>query len=253
MTNRWYTNLVEQDLRKEAINWKDVGKGLGIGGMLGALPATIGLLTGPHNMPQTSQPEQTKQVETVAPEQKPQEQPKQQVKPQPRQNVAVSIKEVQDFTAPWEGYREKAYKDSEGFWTIGIGFNMDQPGAEKELKAIGADKAKLISGQQSLSKEQISKLFEKYAKIAIADAHKWIPNLDSQPKQVQLICIDMSFNMGGSIASKFPDTGKLITSKQYAKAASLMEKSKWYGQVGNRSRNHVQVMKELGNQATKAP
>ena len=125
---------------------------------------------------------------------------------------------------------------------------MEQPGAEQDLKAVGANKEKLINQEQSLSKEQMSKLFEKHAKIAISNAHKWIPNLDSHPKEVQLICIDMAYNMGGGTIMFFKNTGSLISKKQYATAATHMKSSKWYGQVGNRSKHHVDVVNKLGNQ-----
>lgn len=257
--NGWYTRAKNPTLNKEAdINWKDVGKGLGMGGALAALPLSLGLMGQPSmpNKPQQS----TKQVETPAPkaepvqEQKPQAPQKEQAKPQQAAQGMVSEDELEAFIAPFEGgFIAKAYQDSKNIWTVGCGFNLERPDADAILKSIGATKQGLISGKETLSQEQMSKLFRVNLKTAIADAQKWIPNLSSQPKEVQLICIDMSFNMGGPTISKFVNTGKDIINKQYAKAADNMEKSAWYKQVGNRSKHHVKVMRDLAKNQAQTP
>ena len=53
MTNGWYYKAAKNDiaLAKQAINWKDVGKGFGWGAGLGAVPLTFSLMTGPHGQP----------------------------------------------------------------------------------------------------------------------------------------------------------------------------------------------------------
>lgn len=57
MKNGWYYRAAKNDiaLAKEAINWKDVRKGLGWGAGLGAVPLAVGLMTGPHGKPQAEQ------------------------------------------------------------------------------------------------------------------------------------------------------------------------------------------------------
>jgi len=261
--NGWYIRAKSLTLHKEAdVNWKDVRKGLGIGGALGVLPLSFSLM-GQPSVPENKQQAPTREVQ---PQQQPAkaapvEQPKAEQAPQPQKTEPqqssqglVSEDELESFIAPFEGgFIAKAYKDSKGIWTVGCGFNLERKDADSLLKSIGATKNGLISGKETLNQSQMSKLFRVNLKTAIADAQKWIPNLNSQPKEVQLICVDMSFNMGGPTLAKFNNTGKAITAKDYAKAASLMEKSAWYGQVGNRSKHHVRVMRELAKNQVQTP
>lgn len=53
MKNGWYYRAAQNDiaLAKQAINWKDVRKGLGWGAGLGAVPLAVGLMTGPYGQP----------------------------------------------------------------------------------------------------------------------------------------------------------------------------------------------------------
>lgn len=263
--NGWYIRAKSLTLHKEAdINWKDVRKGLGIGGALGALPLSFSLM-GQPSVPENKQQAPTKEIQPQQQPAKatPSEQPKaeqtqkaapQKTTPQQSTQGMVSEDELEAFIAPFEGgFIAKAYKDSKGIWTVGCGFNLERPDADTLLKSIGATKKGLISGKETLNQEQMSKLFRVNLKTAIADAQRWIPNLNSHPKEVQLICVDMSFNMGGPTLSKFVNTGKAIINKEYTKAASLMEKSAWYRQVGNRSKHHVEVMKELGKNQAQTP
>jgi lysozyme len=248
----WYVNAKNLTLHKEAdINWKDIGKGFGMGGALSALPLSFSLMGQPSIQEKPQQT--TKQIEIqpkqINPNKSTEEQKgtnPQQVVPKPSQGF-VSEDELESFIAPFEGgFIPKAYKDSKGIWTVGCGFNLERKDADTLLKSIGATKQGLISQKEALNQDQMSKLFSINLKTAIADAHRWIPNLNSQPKEVQLICVDMSFNMGGPILSKFVNTAKAIIAQDYTTAASQMEKSAWFKQVGNRSRHHVNVMKDLG-------
>lgn len=71
MKNGWYYKAAQNDiaLAKQAINWKDVRKGLGWGAGLGAVPLAIGLMTAPHGQPK-EQPQKQPIVQTT-PSEKP--------------------------------------------------------------------------------------------------------------------------------------------------------------------------------------
>lgn len=255
----WYIKAKNLTLHKEAdVNWKDVRKGLGMGGALGALPLSFSLM-GQPSVPENKQQApikevQNQQFQTKLEPVKTEQAPQLQQQTQQASQGLVSENELESFIAPFEGgFIARAYKDSKGIWTVGCGFNLERPDADSILKSIGATKEGLISGKETLSQDQMSKLFRVNLKTAISDAQKWIPNLSGQPKEIQLICVDMSFNMGGPTISKFINTGKAIVNKEYAKAANLMEKSVWYGQVGNRSKHHVKVMKDLAKNQVQTP
>lgn len=264
MNKGWYYFASKNDklfVKESDINWRDVGKGLGWGAGLGSASVGLGFLA--NNLPnQQPKPIQNSYQLEMAPKEKFEEntqnktieQKNEQVDQKPSQIVSpkinktsfVSDKDLESFISPWEGgAKSRAYKDSKGIWTIGIGFNLESPNADTILKQIGANKSGLISHKTSLSKEQMSSLFKINLKTAIEDAKKWIPNLESHPKEVQKICVDLSFNMGGPRLSKFKITRENIINKNYKEAAYELEKSEWFGQVGNRSKHHVSVLKNL--------
>lgn len=160
------------------------------------------------------------------------------------QTNTPSFAEVRDFIANWEGKKNKAYKDSKGIWTIGIGFNLERSDADKILRSVGSSKQQVLKGNP-LSDEQISNIFKYNYNTAVSDAKSWIPNLEEHPKQVQLIIIDFSFNLGANKLNKFPKAKNAFLQKDYAQAARELETSKWYKDVARRGVNHVKTLKSL--------
>lgn len=257
MKNSWYYIAAKNDisLTKEAINWKDVRKGLGWGAGLGAIPMSLGLMTGPHGQPNTNEkptpivtPQVQPKAQQITQSEPPKIQPNNPIKQEKQVPIgAPSDKELSEFIGKWEGVKNRAYKDTLGNWTIGIGFNLDSPNAPGILNQYGLNKDKLIAGQQ-ITSDQVSQLLSHTLKTAKNDARAWIPNLDSHPKEVQKIIIDMSFNMGGPTLRKLNTTGKLLQQKKYAEAASHMEKLGWYSQTKQRSKNHVATLRRVAEQ-----
>src|SRR3990172_5316451 len=56
-----------------------------------------------------------------------------------QKSVIVSDKDLGDYISYWEGKKSKAYLDSRGIPTIGIGFNLQRADARQLLKDVGAD------------------------------------------------------------------------------------------------------------------
>lgn len=255
----WYFKAKLASINKESdLDWKGIGKGLGTGALLGTIPAAVGLFNQPNMQQKDNQ--QTHQVSYTAPQvNRPQqsvqeESPKSSVIKNQKENEEiqkpsfVSEDELANFIAPFEGgFISKPYKDSKGIWTVGCGFNLERKDADKILSSFGVSKQDLISGKKELTKEQMINLFKINLSTAIKDAKQWIPNLEEQPKEVQMICVDMSFNMGLNTILTFKNTAKAITEKKYDEAAKHMKNSKWFNQVGNRSKHHVRVMESLSN------
>lgn len=154
-------------------------------------------------------------------------------------NGSPSNAELEEFIGNWEGVRAKAYKDSRGIWTIGIGFNLERSDASEILQNMGINKKSLISGKTTLTKEQISKLFANNLETAKSDALEWIPNLAEHPKEIQMIIIDFAFNLGANKLNKFPKAQAAFKKGDYKTAAAELKNSAWYGQVGRRSKHHV--------------
>lgn len=222
-TSGWYNRANSMSsLNKQALNFDDIKKYVQIGGaatMLGLSPL--------QQEPSALGAEKGKQ----------------RVNQPAKANAGTpSDDELEQFIGNWEGIRPEAYKDSEGNWTVGIGFNLERSDAKSILQGLGLSKSKLINKQQSLSPDQISKLFAINLKTAKADALAWCPNLYEHPIEIQKIIIDFAFNLGATKLRKFPKAQEAFANKDYRRAAAEMKDSTWYGQVGRRSKHHVKTV-----------
>jgi len=141
-----------------------------------------------------------------------------------------------------EGYREKVYLDSTGTPTIGIGFNLHRKDAPSK---IGQHYTLVLNGQKALTKKQIEILFHNDVTIAICQAKQNIDHFNSLPQKIQEVIVNMIYNMGITKFNYFVKFKKAIYNKNYEKAALEMIDSKWYNQVGNRSKELVAIVRSL--------
>lgn len=121
-----------------------------------------------------------------------------------------------------EGLSLRLYKCPAGATTIGYGRNLD---------ALG------------ISLEEAEHMLESDCQRAIADARTLFPNLDSYSANRQLALVDMSFNLGLTKLSQFRRMKSAIDIGDWSKAAQCARESKWYGQVGNRSKWVVEMLR----------
>tara|TARA_R110002012_G_scaffold2011_5_gene9577 strand:- start:707 stop:1135 length:429 start_codon:yes stop_codon:yes gene_type:complete len=120
-----------------------------------------------------------------------------------------------------EGIELKAYKDTVGKTTIGVGRNLDDVG---------------ISGEEAmiLLKNDIQRTLDQL------DAHiDWWRELDA-PRQRALI--SMAFNVGIYGLKKFEKTLNALKNKRWVEASNEMMDSKWATQVGRRAEMLSQIM-----------
>jgi lysozyme len=135
-----------------------------------------------------------------------------------------------------EGYRTQIYKCTAKANTVGIGFNID---ANKRIFDM------IVDDPKNISSEEIEMLFQYSLQIAIDDAYKILPNMDSYPEQVYKVLVDMSFNLGYNRLSKFKNFIHALKQRNYASAIVEMKDSIWYDQVGDRSKYLESLMREL--------
>ncbi len=154
-----------------------------------------------------------------------------------------------DQLARHEGMRNKMYYDSKGIPTIGIGFNLKDPGNLKILNKLKISERDLRNG---LSNNQIKLLFDESLKQAKSDALKFLPNFNQHPVQVQNAIIDMSFNLGHSRLNKFVQLRKALMEKNYDKASKEMLNSTWAKQVGNRAKYLSELVKSASTNKSKS-
>lgn len=124
-----------------------------------------------------------------------------------------------------EGCVLHAYTDSLGYLTIGIGRLIDK----RKGGGISEDEAEMLLNND-LARVEGELLGEL----------PWVAGLDSARKQV---LVNMAFNMGMRTLLTFRATLAAVQRGDYATAADQMVKSRWYGQVGNRAKRLVAMMR----------
>ena len=132
-----------------------------------------------------------------------------------------------------EGYVTEIYLCSEGYPTFGIGHMVTETDMEHTWP-VGTP----------VEDERILDVFKEDCEAAYSDACAIFMNLDSQPMDVQRVCVNMAFNLGRNRLSKFKNMIRYVNEGNYLMAANEMIDSKWYGQVGRRSKELVDIMKE---------
>lgn len=142
----------------------------------------------------------------------------------------------------FEGRKLKAYKDTVGKWTVGIGKNFDDVKFTKSEEKMIRNRLKdfstdidLLVIDNGISEEECDYLYANSSKIAEKDARSLISNFDelSEPRQIALI--DFSFNIGFNVMKSFKNTRRHIENGDFEKAAEGFKNSLWYNQVGRRS------------------
>ena len=123
-----------------------------------------------------------------------------------------------------EGFRNRVYKCSEGYDTIGYGF------AIKDLEM-----------DEDIDEEILIRKVEKLIK-RVRTKFDW---LDSVPREVQGILVEMSYQMGLSNVSKFKKALHAMQMLQWRKAADEMLDSKWAKQTPNRAKELSDIIRSL--------
>jgi lysozyme len=135
-----------------------------------------------------------------------------------------------------EGYKPYPYKDSRGFWTIGIG----------HLIGDGSTKGEFTQYSESnpMPEAEVQRLFqkdyEKHARIA-----EQYPAYETMNNTGRLALIDMTFNMG-DLRVGWSNTLKLLEEGRYDEAADVIENSKYARQVGNRAKTIASQIRAAG-------
>ena len=134
------------------------------------------------------------------------------------EDLFVQIKE--DLTKH-EGCKTTVYLCTEGIPTVGIGHALY---GFEEL-AVGDE----------VSMEQVLEWFKEDCDEALTDCRALFLNFDSLPDQVKRVLVNMAFNLGRSRLGKFKNMVTAVNEGNWNKAADEMVDSRWYNQVGNRS------------------
>jgi lysozyme len=146
-----------------------------------------------------------------------------------------------------EGERLKAYRDTVGKWTIGVGRNLDDCGIfPHEAAALGITTASVKAN--GITKEQSAALLDSDIDRVTDGLDKKLPWWRKLDPVRQRVVINMAFNMGTDGLLGFKNTLRMIDQRDYAGASQGMLASKWARQVGARAARLATMMRQ-GTQA----
>jgi lysozyme len=140
-----------------------------------------------------------------------------------------------------EGERLKAYKDTKGKWTIGIGRNLDDVGTVPLTRT----KADVLAN--GVNQAEIDQLFTYDINRSANDLDTHLPWWRKLDPVRQRVLLNMCFNMGiGNAAHglcSFVHTLAMIEHGDYSSAADAMPHSEWAREVGIRAARLADMMR----------
>lgn len=142
--------------------------------------------------------------------------------------VMMNIQDAMQMTKNFEGLRLKPYKCPAGKLTIGYGRNLEDVGIAEEEAEM------LFLNDYNRARGNLRALLVSYG---IKE--------DDVNRDVFYALTDMMFNMGYSRMSQFKKLFSELKKGSYEGVAREMKDSKWYTQVGNRSKKLVEIVKNF--------
>ena len=121
-----------------------------------------------------------------------------------------------------EGLRLKPYQCTAGKWTIGVGRNIEDRGITEE------EAMHLLDNDIDECQEELDRI---------------IPWWIEKPAYVQLVLINMMFNLGATRLLGFKKFLKAVEENNFDLASTEMLDSRWAKQVGQRSIELSEFMK----------
>jgi len=125
-----------------------------------------------------------------------------------------------------EGRVPYAYQDSEGYWTIGVGFLID--------KRLGG----------GLRDDEINYILNNRVEEAHSTAQRLVKNFDSLTDNRKVVILSLAYNLGYTKLAKFVNTLKAVNEGRWEDAANGLYNSLWYVQVKDRGKRLVEMMRK---------
>jgi lysozyme len=136
-----------------------------------------------------------------------------------------NVKNIEEQLRLDEGEKLYAYKDSLGFWTIGVGRLIDE---KKGGGLTEEESAYLLKNDIARKTNEVKNRLD------------WFSKLDEVR---QAVLINMAFQMGVEGLLKFKNTLTLVKSGYYEDAAKNMLQSLWAQQTPERAKRLAEQMK----------
>ena len=128
-----------------------------------------------------------------------------------------------------EGEVLEVYEDSLGYLTLGIGHLIREDDEE-----FGEPAGTPVS--QEVVDRYYDADFDKHVDetIHVCDSNNII--FEELPENIQPVLVNMCFNLGANRLGKFRNMLKACSNEDWEEMPVQMEDSRWYGQVGRRSK-----------------
>ena len=123
-----------------------------------------------------------------------------------------------------EGLRLTPYHCPAGKLTIGVGRNLEDKGITEQEALV------LLENDIEECRRDLEEIFQGF---------------DLLPESVQLVLVDMRFNLGPNRFRNFKRMIAAVKNQDFNGAAAEMKDSRWYSQVGQRAKTLVKMMTEV--------
>lgn len=130
-----------------------------------------------------------------------------------------------------EDTRSKAYLDSKGNLTIGVGFNLTRGDAKESLISAGVHPTDVLEvmkvNGKAITEEQIDGLFQMSLSQAVSDAASIYSNWSTLPVTVRDTLTNMSFQLGRKGLREFKEMNKAVAAEDWGTMQKEMLNSTW--------------------------
>lgn len=135
-----------------------------------------------------------------------------------------------------EGEVLEVYEDHLGYPTIGVGHLVTEKD-EEFGEPIGTP----------ITAERSRELFDADIEYAIEGCEMLYGQWHNWPEEVQLIMVNMCFNLGQTRLAKFVTMKNMLSQGKWKEAAVEGRDSLWYRQVTNRAERLMQRLEKVGD------
>lgn len=140
-------------------------------------------------------------------------------------------------TKKHEGFRSRPYKDTRGKWTVGYGFNLQEPHVAKAVP----NAVKL--GLRDLTTQEADAIYAPLYAKAQLDAQMYAGKAWNQLDPVrQEALTDMSYQLGGPKLAKFKNMNAALQKGDYVRASQEALNSDYAKQVPRRARENAKLI-----------
>ena len=139
---------------------------------------------------------------------------------------------IKDSIKNAEGFRDKVYRCSEGFRTIGFGHKCIEPHWKDDVIYKSKVLLKVFNYDFTIASNKADQLIKE-------------KRINNSNPQVKWVLTEMIFQMGKSGVGKFEKMFTAIRNNDLQLASEEMLNSKWYHQTPNRARKLSDLMKSI--------